>query len=202
MSTSHLFWSIVLSKVTLVVWILAVLSLTSCQDAPVSPEEQQIAAFSQQLDGEWVLDEIIISSPKTSGEVTIKPHRSSGCGELGRFFNRKDIVNSYKFQYTDKTLRVRKNYSCQVAPEELLWIMEVAPDTAEPANWMLGKNFTIKEVNEAMVNAKFDLLFFNLDHNAPNGKPAPASRKNTLWLNVIYDHLEDVQFTLKFAKKK
>jgi hypothetical protein len=174
--------------------------LAGCQDDSLSPAEQSIAVFSQQLQGNWTLDKVTVN-PEQSKSTTIAPVREFACDKVSQLFQTKDVVNQYSITYTDKVLHVMKRYTCRLAPEELSWRIELAEQPEAPStNWMTGKNFKIKEINEGVLNGEFKLLFFNLDHCAPDGKPATAATKNKLWLEVEFDEKESSTFRLEFSK--
>jgi hypothetical protein len=183
-------------------WLIAaaiVLWLASCDDNSLSPAEQDIAVFSQQLQGNWYLDKVTVDREQ-SASVTIAPVREYACDKVAKTFQTKDVVNKYSIRYTDNALHVMKQYTCRLAPEELSWRIELAEEAIdESTNWMTGKNFKIKEINEGTLTGEFKLLFFNLDNCAPDGKPATASTKNKLWLEV-HDDNEQATVRLEFSK--
>ncbi|HTF20039.1 MAG TPA: hypothetical protein VK658_18325 [Chryseolinea sp.] len=190
--------AILLKKWTIV--IATVLCFAGCEDNSLTPAEQDIAAFSQQLQGNWTLDKVTINA-EPSGTVTIAPVREFACDKVSKAFQTKDVVNKYAITYSDKVLHVMKQYTCRLAPEELSWRIELAEQAIdESTNWMTGKNFKIKEINEGTVTGEFRLLFFNLDNCSPDGKAATSAMKNKLWLEVEYDTKEQATFRLEFSK--
>jgi len=173
--------------------------LTSCQDDSLTPAEQDVATFAQQLQGSWRLDKVTVN--KTSSHiVTIAPVREFACDKVASAFQAKDVVNQYTITYSDKVLHVKKHYTCRLAPEELSWQISRSEEAGENINWMTGKSFSIKEVSEATVNAEFKLAFFNLDHCSPDGKPSTSGTQNKLSLEVTFDTKEPATFRLEFSK--
>lgn len=180
--------------------LATLLWFASCEDNAMTPAEQDIAIFSQQLAGEWTLDKVTVN-PEQSTTVTIAPVREYACDKVSNAFQAKDVVNRYSITYSDKVLHVMKRYTCRLAPEELSWRIEPAEQAIdESTNWMTGKNFKIQEINEGTVTARFRLLFFNLGNSSPDGKPATAATKNKLRLEVEYDTREEATFRLEFSK--
>lgn len=177
-----------------------VFGFTRCNDDSLTPAEQDIAAFSQQLQGRWSLDKVTVN-PEQSSSVTIAPVREYACDKVSKTFQTKDVVNKYTITYVDKVLHVTKQYTCRLAPEQLSWRIELAEQADDKStNWMSGKNFKIREVNEGTLVSEFRLLFFNLDNCSPDGSPATAATKNKLWLEVEYDTREHATFRLEFSK--
>ena len=181
--------------------MIALVWFASCQDDSITPAEQDVATFSQQLQGTWQLDKVTVNET-SSQAVTIAPVREFACDKLSTTFQAKDVVNQYTITYSDKVLHVKKQYTCRLAPEELSWKIARTDESGEHVNWMTGKTFSIKEVNEATVNAEYKLSFFNLDHCGPDGKPSTAQTKNKLSLLVTYDTKEQATFRLEFSKTK
>ena len=182
-------------------WLIAAISmfLLSCNDDSLTPAEQEVATFSQQLQGTWTLDKVIVGSGNAG--VTIAPVKEFACDKLSTAFQAKDVVNKYTISYTDKVVHVMKHYTCKLAPEELSWRIELDEQSGgETVNWMSGKNFKIKEINEGTLTGELKLLFFNLDNCSPDGKPATTATKNKLWLEVVFDTKEKATFHLEFSK--
>lgn len=183
-------------------WLIAAVVptlLIRCSDDPISPAEQDIANFSQQLQGTWTLDKVTVNS--AGGGVTISPVKDYACDKVTAAFQAKDVVNKYTITYVGKVVKVMKYYTCSLRPEELSWKIEVddQPD-GNNINWMTGKSFNIKEINEGTLTGELKLLFFNLDNPSPDGKPATSATKNKLWLDVVYDTKEQSKFRLEFSK--
>jgi hypothetical protein len=175
--------------------------LASCDDGTASTDND-VAAFSQQLQGTWTLDKVTVN-PNQTGSTTIAPVKEYACDKLSAVFKAKDVVNKYEITYSDRVVRVMKYYTCTLAPEELSWRIE--PDalaSTNTSNWMTGKNFSIKEINEATLTSKLKLLFFNLDNHSPDGKPCTSSTRNKLILEVEFDTKEAATFRLEFSKTK
>jgi len=166
-------------------WLIVAVTLfcfASCGDNSLSPAEQDIAVFSQQLQGSWSLDKVTVN-PEQSTSVTIAPVKEFACDKVAKTFLTKDVVNKYSIRYTDDVLHVVKQYTCRLAPEALSWRIELADQAVdESTNWMTGKNFKIKEINEGTLTGEFKLLFFNLDNCSPDGKAATNATKNKLRL--------------------
>ena len=176
-----------------------ILCFASCDDNSLSPAEQDIAVFSQQLQGNWYLDKVTVNREQSSS-VTIAPVKEFACDKVAKTFQTKDVVNKYSIRYTNDVVHVIKQYTCRLAPEELSWQIELADHAIdESTNWMTGKNFKIKEINEGALNSEFKLLFFNLDNCSPDGKPATASTRNKLWLE-FNDEKEQATVRLEFSK--
>lgn len=175
--------------------------LVSCDDNSITPAEQEIAAFSQQLQGTWILDKVT-KYGSDNAVVTIAPVREYACDKVSNAFDAKDVVNKYTINYSDKVVHVKKQYTCRLAPEELSWKIDLDNSNEDEGNWMSGKNFSIKEINEATMVGEFKLIFFNLDNCDPNGKPATSSTKNKLILDVSFDQKEKSTFRLEFSKTK
>jgi hypothetical protein len=55
-------------------------------------------------------------------------------------------------------------------------------------------------VNEAAVNAEYKLVFFNLEHCGPDGKPSTSGTRNKLSLEVTFDTKEEATYKLEFSK--
>lgn len=181
------------------VGVVMVTSFASCEDNALTPAEQEVATFSQQLQGTWLLDKVTVS-PSTSQTVTIAPVREFACDKVSAAFKSKDVVNQYEISYSDKVVHVKKRYTCRLAPEELSWQIQLCDESDDSENWMSGKNFIIREVNEASVNAEFKLLFFNLTNTSPDGKAATSSTRNKLRIEVTHDTKEESNYTLEFSK--
>lgn len=191
--------SITASLSKLAVVLASLICFVSCDDNATSPGEQDIATFSKQLQGTWTLDKVTVR-PDEPGSVVIAPVREFACDKLSKVFSAKDVVNKYSISYSNKTLSVKKHYTCRLAPEELNWRITPGDVSGESINWMTGKNFMIKEIREAALTAEYKLLFFNLDNCGPDGKPASASTRNKLWLEVSFDTKEEATFRLEFSK--
>ncbi|MEJ1237773.1 hypothetical protein WBG78_06585 [Chryseolinea sp. T2] len=175
---------------------------SGCSDDSLSPAEQDIANFSQQLQGTWTLDKVSVQSGKSNG-VIVAPVKEYACDKLSNVFQAKDVVNKYTISYDKKVVHVMKHYTCKLAPEELSWKIELGEQTgAESINWMSGKNFKIKEINEGSLSGELRLLFFNLDNCGPDGKPATSATKNKLRLEVVFDTKEEATFSLEFSKSQ
>ncbi|MGC3948702.1 MAG: hypothetical protein QM762_30080 [Chryseolinea sp.] len=188
-----------LLKVLLIPAATSLLTI-SCSDDSLSPAEQDVARFSQQLQGTWTLDKVTVESGK-SGGVVIAPVKEFACDKLSSAFQAKDVVNKYAITYSDKVVHVMKYYTCRLAPEELSWQIEPAEESSsESINWMSGKSFKIKEINEGTLTGELKLLFFNLDNCAPDGKPATPATKNKLSVQVVFDTKEQSTFNLEFSK--
>src|SRR5690348_16824427 len=97
-------------------------SFTSCDDGS-STTDNDVAAFSQQLQGTWTLDKVTVN-PDQSGSVTIAPVKEYACDKLSSTFKAKDVVNKYEITYSDRVVHVMKHYTCKLAPEELSWRIE------------------------------------------------------------------------------
>ena len=172
---------------------------TSCDDGS-STTDNDVAAFSQQLQGTWTLDKVTVN-PDQSGSVIIAPVKEYACDKLSSAFKAKDVVNKYEITYSDRVVHVMKHYTCRLAPEELSWRIEANEKAStNTSNWMSGKNFTIKEINEATLTSTLKLVFFNLENKSPDGKPCTSSTKNKLWLDVEFDTKESSTFRLEFSK--
>ena len=186
-------------------WFIAlstIVAFARCDDNSLSPAEQDVATFSQQLHGSWTLDKVTIN-PEHTGSVVIAPVKDYACDKLSTAFQAKDVVNKYSITYSDRVLHVMKHYTCRLAPEELSWRVEPELQADGKAiNWMTGKNFKIKEINEGVLTSELRLVFFNLDNCAPDGDPATAATKNKLWLEVEFDTKEKATFRLEFSKAK
>ena len=183
-------------------WLIVAATLfcfASCDDNSLSPAEQDIAVFSQQLQGSWSLDKVTVN-PELSTSVTIAPVKEFACDKVAKTFLTKDVVNKYSIRYTDNVLHVVKQYTCRLAPEALSWRIELADQAVdESTNWMTGKNFKIKEINEGTLTGEFKLLFFNLDNCSPDGKAATNATKNKLRLE-FQDEKEQATVRLEFSK--
>jgi len=175
--------------------------LVSCDDGTASTDND-VAVFSQQLQGTWTLDKVTVN-PNQAGSTIIAPVKQYACDRLSSVFQAKDVVNKYEITYSDRVVRVMKHYTCKLAPEELSWRIE--PDalaSTNSSNWMTGKNFSIKEINEATLTSKLKLVFFNLDNHSPDGEPCTSSTRNKLTLEVEFDTKEAATFRLEFSKTK
>lgn len=179
--------------------VVMVTCFASCEDNSLTPAEQEVAAFSQQLHGTWMLDKVTVNQ-SASQTMTIAPVREFACDKVSAAFKSKDVVNQYEISYADKVVHVMKRYTCRLAPEELSWQIQLCDDSDESENWMSGKNFVIREVNEASVNAEFKLLFFNLNNTSPDGKAATSATRNKLRIEVTHDIKEGSNYTLEFSK--
>lgn len=197
MNTSAFNYFRLISRV--VVGVVMATGFASCEDESLSPAEKEVATFARQLHGTWMLDKVTYNK-STSQTVTIAPVREFACDKVSTTFKSKDVVNQYEISYTDKVVHVKKRYTCRLAPEELSWQIQLCDASDDSENWMSGKNFTIREVNEASVNAEFKLLFFNLANTSPDGKPATSATKNKLRLEVTHDNKEESSYTLEFSK--
>lgn len=177
-----------------------VVLLASCNDDSLTPAQQDVAKFSQQLQGTWTLDKVVLESGP-SGSVTIAPVKEFACDKLKTTFQAKDVVNKYTISYSGNVVHVMKHYTCKLAPEALSWKIELDEQPGgEAINWMTGKNFTIKEINEGTMTGELKLSFFNLDNCSPDGDPATSATKNKLWLDVVFDTKEKATFHLEFSK--
>jgi len=183
----------------LAVMLIFLWLLTGCDDNALSPAEQDVATFSQQLQGTWSLDKVTVTST-SSQIVTIAPVKEFACDKLSSAFQAKDVVNQYTITYKDKVIHVKKRYTCRLAPEELSWKIARTDESGSAVNWMSGKSFSIKEVNEAAVNAEFKLAFFNLENCGPDGKASTSATRNKLSLEVTFDTKESSSFRLDFSK--
>lgn len=183
--------------------LIAIATLTCfarCADDALSPAEQDVAAFSQQLQGNWTLDKVTLY-PDQSSPIAIAPVKEYACDKLSTTFQAKDVVNKYAITYSDNVVKVMKHYTCRLAPEEISWRIELQEQAdAASANWMSGKNFKIKEINEGTLTSELKLVFFNLDNCSPDGKPATTATKNKLWLEVEFDNKEAATYRLEFSK--
>lgn len=177
----------------------AIVGLACCEDDAITPAEQEIATFSQQLQGTWILDKVTKNGPD-NGLVTIAPVREFACDKVSSAFDAKDVVNKYTINYSDKVLHVKKQYTCRLAPEELSWKIDLDSSDDDSGNWMSGKNFNIREINEGAMVGEFKLLFFNLNNCGPDGKPATSSTKNKLIIEVKFDTKEKATYRLEFSK--
>jgi hypothetical protein len=200
MSTAYSYTSRALIK-RLLIGLTTIIWFASCADDSLSAEEQDIAAFSRQLQGTWRLDKVTVTPARQSNSIVIAPVRDYACNKLSVAFKRKDVVSKYTISYTGNNLRVMKHFTCLLPPEELSWKIEMDGKPGSGASWMSGNNYLIREINEGTLGSKFKVLFFNLDNCAPDGKPATDATKNKLWLDVEYDTKENAStIRLEFSK--
>lgn len=191
--------SLAIARIVMAVIIVA--GFSRCEDNGLTPAEKEVATFSQQLQGDWVLDKVTAQT-RAGGVVTISPVRDYSCDRLSAVFESRDVVSRYSFSYSDRVLHVQKKYTCRLAPEQLAWQIELSDEPAQHLNWMTGKSFLIREVNEGVVSAEFTLAFFNLTNRSPEGQPATSATRNKLFLDVVYDIREGTSFRLEFAKSE
>ena len=182
--------------------LLSLLWLTGCNESEeITPAEQDIKTFSTQLEGEWVLQSTTITPANNTNSVCISPANSYACDKLAQGFQSKDVVGTYKITIEKNTVKVFKQYTCSLPPEELSWVIEPDNSVDNQRNWMTGKNFTIKEINEANTEAIYSVIFFNLNNPSPDGKTATSATSNQLWLDVKFDAKESSKsFRLEFRK--
>ncbi len=180
------------------------LLLAGCNEGEeVTETQKDIETFSRQLEGTWELEGTVIIPVHKSTSVRIAPINEFACNKLAADFEKKDVVSKYTITLENNVLKVMKFYTCLLPPEQLSWTIEPDVPSATTRNWMTGKNFSIKEVNEAAVQAVYSVLFFNLDNVSPTGLPATADTANKLWLDVVFDTKESSSsFRLEFKKVK
>lgn len=182
--------------------LITLVFLVSCnENDPLTSAEQDIKTFSQQLAGAWVLESTTIVPVAKSSAESIAIGNAYACTKLASNFEQKDVVNEFEISFENNVLRVFKTYTCSLPPEELSWVLDPDPVVDEQRNWMTGKVFTIREVNEAAIQAEYSVLFFNLDHGSPAGQPATAETTNKLILDVEFDIKESSDcFRLNLTK--
>ncbi len=178
---------------------MALFCLSSCDDGVTTPTDD-VKTFTTQVEGQWLLSSVTIT-PKNQNSVSIAPIGSYACNQIFMAFQAKDVVGKLTITIDHNVVRVYKEYTCSLPPEQLSWIIEPDQSVDDNINWMTGKNFSIEEINEGTVAAQYTMLFFNLDHPDLEGKKATADRTNQLWLQVVFDEKESSDdFVLKFTK--
>lgn len=170
---------------------LLLVFLVSCnEDDALTSAEMDIKTFSQQLAGVWVLETTTIVPVAKSAAECITIGSAYACNKLAGNFEQNDVVNEFEITFENNTLKVYKTYTCSLPPEELSWVLAPESVVDEQRNWMTGKVFTIREVNEAAIQAEYSIEFFNLGNTSPTGQPATSETTNKLILDVEYDAKE------------
>ena len=181
-------------------FLVILITLAACSDdMPVATNE--VETFSKQLVGQWEIEYVDITPVHTSKPIDLRPSKDYVCNQLSTAFQSKDVVSKFCIQFNDGTIKVNKYYTCILPPEQLSWRIELDQTADTSINWETGNVFTINEINEGAIQATYRLLFFNLDHNSPNGEHVTSGRANQLWLEVAYDTKESSKaFNLKLKK--
>ncbi|HTE31363.1 MAG TPA: hypothetical protein VK666_13375 [Chryseolinea sp.] len=180
-------------------WV-ALFCISSCSDEITTPTDD-VNTFSKQIEGKWILSAVSITPKSKNTAITIAPINNYACNQISSTFQAKDVVSQLTITLESNMIKVFKEYTCSLPPEQLSWLVEPDNSIDDNINWMTGKNFTLKEINEGTVAAQYTMLFFNLDHCDLEGKKATADRTNQLWLEVAFDEKENSDdFVLKFNK--
>ena len=184
--------------------LISLFFLAGCNESDeLTTAEQDVKTFSTQIEGEWVLDNATIVPVNNPTPISVSTANSYACDKLAQGFQSKDVVSQFRISIQNNTVRVFKEYTCVLPPEELSWVIEPDNSITGQVNWMTGKNFKIKEVNEASTQATYKVIFFNLNNASPEGKPATTATSNQLWLDVTFDTKESSKsFKLQLKKVK
>jgi len=178
--------------------VFASFSLAACNDdAPVP--DPDILAFTEALQGQWASSEISIVPVAKKQSVSIFPSNNYACDQISSSFQKKDVVSQFTIAVKGSYICVAKTYTCSLGPEQISWLIEPGKSSVDNDNSMVGKDFVIKEINEGAVQAKYNVLYFNLDRAAKS----KHSHANQLWLEVTYDSKESSDaFIIKLKKVK
>jgi hypothetical protein len=182
--------------------LISVFFLLSCdENENLSTAEQDALDFARQITGVWALETTTIVPVAKSAPESITIPSVTACSKLANDFENRDVVNEFEIRLENNVLKVFKRYTCSLPPEQLSWRIETENTVDFERNWMTGKVFTIKEINEASVQAIYSIIFFNLNNPSPDGKHADSRTSNKLWLDVKYDVKESSKdFRLELRK--